>query len=257
VAAANAVQAHRGVCVAFARGGVAHARTTPMSLNAINSIVRDDRFPISAATERRNELSHFSGRHRRCAPDEVLYREGEEVRVVYYVRDGLIKLFTHFESGRRRIVRLQRRGDWLGLSGFFERPHLHTAVSIGQHTRVDCYPIRRLVELQRRSPSVQATVLQQCYADLVKADRWIADFSTGGIRGRVARLIGYLAAPNTTTGCAEVDLLTVQEMGEILGVTPESVSRIVAGYKRDGVLRRPAGEPSKPFLIDQDRLQGE
>jgi CRP/FNR family transcriptional regulator len=224
-----------------------------MPLNGTDFIIRDTGIPVFDVMDTQEGADRLVGQRRRCTPDEVLYREGEEVRSIYCVRDGLIKLFTHFESGRRRIVRLQRRGDWLGLGGLFARPHLHTAVAVG-HTKVDRYPVRRLMGLQRLSPRVQATVLRQWYADLEKADKWIADFSTGGIRVRVARLIGYLALSDITAEPTEVNLLTVQEMGEILGVTPESVSRVVAAYKRDGVLRRRPGEPRELFRVDGARL---
>lgn len=73
-----------------------------MSFDATEFVVRDASFPTVAVTERRQDGSYFPGRRRRCAPEEVLYREGEDVRAIYCVRDGLIKLFTHFESGRRR-----------------------------------------------------------------------------------------------------------------------------------------------------------
>jgi len=168
-------------------------------MDTTDSVIRDAGVPVLAGTAGRDDVGHFPGRRRRCDPEEALYREGEDVRAIYRVRDGLIKLFTHFESGRRRIVRLQHRGDWLGLGGLFERPHLPTAVSIG-HTQLDCYPVRRLVDLQRKSPSVQATVLRQWYADLEEADRWIAEFSTGDIRDRVAHLIGHLAATDIAAG---------------------------------------------------------
>jgi CRP/FNR family transcriptional regulator len=200
-----------------------------------------------AVTHRRREC---------CSSDEVLYREGDDVRAVYRIHSGLIKLFTHFESGRRRIVRLQRRGDWLGLGGLFARPHLHTAVAVGA-TQVDRYPLASLTDQRRRSPDLQSTVLRQWYADLEKADLWIADFSTGSIRGRVARLLEYLSGPEITAGHGELRLLTVEEMGEILGVTPESVSRVVAAYKRDGILERRAGEPRDLFHVDGKRLARE
>ena len=47
-------------------------------------------------------------------------------------------------------------------------------------------------------------LLCQWHGALVHADRWIADFSTGGIKPRVARLLEYLAEieeePNSDNG---------------------------------------------------------
>ena len=75
------------------------------------------------------------------------------------------------------------------------------------------------------------------------ADTWITDFSTGAIRGRVARLIRFLVENDEASGPREVSLLTVDEMADVLGVTAESVSRVMADMKRRKILQSISDQP--------------
>ena len=54
------------------------------------------------------------------------------------------------------------------------------------------------------------------------------------------------------------ELLTTEEMSEILGVTPESVSRVVAEFKREGILQPIENNDESLFTFDRKKLeQGE
>jgi CRP/FNR family transcriptional regulator len=104
---------------------------------------------------------------------------------------------------------------------------------------------------------VLGQLLCQWHGDLAQADRWIADFSTGGIKSRVARLLEYLAELKQGESRDRVELLTVNEMAEILGVTQESVSRILAAFKRSDILQKQADPQRQTYRLDTGRLRRE
>lgn len=180
------------------------------------------------------------------AAHEVLYREGDDVRCVHVVVSGVVKLLSYLPNGRARIVRLHARGSVLGLIGLQERAYEHTAVCV-EDLRAYRIPVHLLAGLREREPQLYVELLSHWHQYLGEADTWIVEFSTGSIRARVARLIQYLSALQGVTdaggGTDErgVTLLTSEEMAEVLGVTPESVSRVVAELKRRKVLE-PAGD---------------
>lgn len=202
-------------------------------------------------------LGHHESRIQQLAAGDVLYRKGEPVAAIYRVREGLIKLVTYLRSGEARIIRLQRSGSWLGLSGFLDRPYHYTAVAVTA-TIVERYPMVELDGIRESEPRTLNRVLEQWYVDLDEAETWIAEFSTGSIRLRVAHLLRYLAELYAEKE-EMVQLLTVRDMGEILGVTPESVSRTIAAFKRSGLLRRTRGNNCgrNTYLIDVPLLQQE
>lgn len=180
----------------------------------------------------------YRGHTRRLQREEVLFRQGEPVEAVFRIRRGLVKLVTYLRGGEARIVRLQRAGDWLGLAGFLNRPYGHTAVALSGVT-VERFAMECLAHMRHDDAETLNELLSQWHRDLAAADVWIAQFSTGSVRQRVARLIRYLAGLEETDA-TRIHLPTVREMGEILGVRPESVSRVLADLKRKSVLV-PAG----------------
>lgn len=196
------------------------------------------------------------GRSRRYLAKEIIYRESERVERIYVIRSGLVKLLSYLPNGRARIVRLHACNHWIGLEGLLGQPYEHTAIAVGdvevQHVR-----IHSLQRLNRDNPGVLGHLLRQWHGALVHADRWISDFSTGGIKPRVARMIEFIAEIEYGQPLDRVELLTVCEMAEILGVTQESVSRILATFKRREILQKLSDPSREIYRIDVAGLQQE
>lgn len=170
------------------------------------------------------------------APGEALYRESDSARNLYVIKQGLVKLVSHLPNGRVRIVRLHARGSLVGLGSFFEATHRHSAVAVGQVV-ADSIPLAALRRLRDSDPLAYCDLLERWQAQLGDADTWITEFSTGSIRARVARLVNFLSELENAENATEVRLLTCEDMAAVLGVTPESVSRVLAEFKRGRMLR--------------------
>ncbi|MGD8742958.1 MAG: Crp/Fnr family transcriptional regulator [Granulosicoccaceae bacterium] len=193
---------------------------------------------------------------KRYLAKELIYREGESVDKVCVIRSGLVKLLSYLPNGRARIVRLHGAGQWVGLEGVVGQPCEHTAIAVGD---VELYYISlgTLRHLEQDNPRQFSQILRQGYKHLSQADRWIADFSTGGIKPRVARLVDFLSKLEHGESSHIVELLTVHEMADILGVTAESVSRILAAFKRNQILCKQGNPSGEYYRINAGRLQEE
>lgn len=185
----------------------------------------------------------------RYAPGDIIYHQGTEVDILFVIRSGRIKLLNYLENGRSRIVRLHNRGSVIGLNGLLGEPHTHTAVATAEVV-VYQVPMHLIKVITDEDPDTYSRLLEIWHEYLNMADTWITDFSTGAIRGRVARLLLFLVETDIDSGPSEVALLTVEEMAEILGVTPESVSRIMADMKRKKILQAIEGESAERYLCN-------
>ena len=197
-----------------------------------------------------------AGRSRRYQAKEIIYRESERVDRIYVIRSGLVKLLSYLPNGRARIVRLHAGNHWIGLEGLLGQPYEHTAIAVGD-VEVQHVALHSLQRLNRDNPGVLGQLLCQWHGALVHADRWISDFCTGGIRPRVARLLEFLAELEYGQPLDRVELLTVCEMAEILGVTQESVSRILATFKRRELLQKLSDPSREIYRLDAPELQRE
>lgn len=188
------------------------------------------------------------------AQQDTLYHQGMPGDTVYFITGGLLKLVAYLPNGRARIVRLHRTGSVLGLGGLRGQHNAHTAVAVTRTTALRL-SLGALQRLRSEDPTTYLTLVERWYDYLQEADRWITQFSTGPIRGRVARLLAFLSAFEPDAQDGHVQLLTCEEMGSILGVTSESVSRILADFKRRHILDREAGETGEIYHTDVERLR--
>lgn len=185
---------------------------------------------------------------------DVIFQYGEDSKVLYIIRQGLVKLLSFLPNGRTRIVRMHKRGSLIGLNGLMENSHEHTAVAV-EEVSVYQIPHTELIRWRETEPLLYSQLMEKWYEYLSYADTWITDFSTGNIKGRVARLVRFLARFETGTGPRIVELLTTDEMSDILGVTPESVSRVVAEFKREGILKPIENNPEALFSCDMEKIE--
>lgn len=206
----------------------------------------------SAPTPVQTLLAH--ARRSVYAQQDTLYHQGTPSDTVYFITGGLLKLVAYLPNGRARIVRLHRPGSVLGLGGLRGQNNEHTAVAMTETSALRL-SLDALQRLRGEDPTTYVTLVERWYDYLQEADRWITQFSTGPIRGRVARLLAFLSEFEPDAADDQVQLLTCEEMGSILGVTSESVSRILADFKRQHILDRHDSECGELYQTDAERLR--
>ena len=163
---------------------------------------------------------------------EMLYRSDEPADHVFTVREGVVKLVHYTADGDERIVRLLRRGDVTGLEALLGEPYHQHAVAI--EPVLTCrIPANVVADISRRQPRFHRQLLMRWQRAVDEADAWLTDLGTGPVRTRVARLLLRLAENEPDAICF---MPTREDMGAILGVTTESVSRATAELKRTGVI---------------------
>lgn len=165
----------------------------------------------------------------------LIYAQDETARSLYTIRSGLVKLTQFRQDGTQRIVRLLGRTDVLGLEALVAPNYEHDATAL-QHTEVCRIPIEVVRELSTKRPVMYQELMNRWHKALTDADRWITDFGTGTSRARVARLLIWLAEHYDGKRC---ELFGREDLGALLGLTTETVSRVMADLKRKGLVSEP------------------
>jgi CRP-like cAMP-binding protein len=167
----------------------------------------------------------------------VLYEQQAAAPRVYTVRSGLIKLKVDLPNGGQRIVRLLRPGDVAGLEALVGEPYHHSAIAM-QDADVCRIPREVVMHLDQTSPAVHQALLQRWQKSVNQADHFIAALSTGPAEARMARLLIML-------GCSRKHLESMpsrEDMGALLGITTETASRVIAEFRRRGLIHIEKGE---------------
>ncbi len=168
------------------------------------------------------------------AAGQPLYREGEHGASLFTIREGLVKLVQHLPNGGRRIVRLLWPGHVSGMETLLGEPYRHTAIAL-QSTLTCRVPCETVHHLNRRTPRLSTQILKRFGDSLQQADDWLTHLSTGSARARVARLFLRLQTDPCNPVC---QMFSREDVAAMLGITPETASRVIAEFKRDRTVRQ-------------------
>jgi CRP/FNR family transcriptional regulator len=228
---------------------VGKSASKPVVLNTVNN--KEKRL------ENTLTIDKFFYQEAKCLPFDSqtsVYFEGDAASCVYFIDSGMVKLINHMPNGRARIVRILGAGTIFGLEGILQEAYYkHTAVALGD-ARIYRIAVPRLRMLMQRNSELTIKIIEHWHNHLYYADTWITQFSAGAIKSRVARLVNFLGIIEYGQDSLCVRLLTCEEMAEVLGVTPESVSRVLAQFKRDHILLPVQERPFEVYKRDKNRL---
>jgi CRP/FNR family transcriptional regulator len=164
---------------------------------------------------------------------EKLYGVGEPAEYLYTLHDGVLKLEQELPTGEQRIVRLLKRGDLAGIEAVTSgNTYQHDAIAMTT-IRVCKIPAEIVLDFSTKSLELHENLMKKWQDALATSDTWLTKLSTGPSRYRVLRLLIWLAET-----CNEDQFILPgrKDMGNILSVTTETASRLIAELRRDGLL---------------------
>ena len=165
-----------------------------------------------------------------------LYSPGIQDNKIYSIRRGIIKLVQSQPDGSLRIVRLLGQGAIVGIEALLDKPYRHTAIAL-QELDVCRINTATLKQLETEKAWLNEKVMAHWELHLSIADRWISELSTGSVRSRTLKLLGFLLELNgKETGT--IRFFGYEDMASMLGTSRETFSRIVAELKDEGVISK-------------------
>ncbi len=161
-----------------------------------------------------------------------LYDEATAGNHAYTIRRGLLKLTKAMPNGDDRIVRLISRSDFIGLEILLNEPYRHTAIAI---TPIElCYlRLDVLQALDSHSPFFRRQLMARWQKSVDEAESMITELATGKAASRLAHFI----LKYFSDGLAEVwNSPARHDIAQTLGITTETASRLMAEFKRTGLI---------------------
>jgi len=178
-----------------------------------------------------------STHQRSFLPGDVIYRKGSRGRSVYAVCKGSVKLEAVTPDGLPRIVRVLQVGDVFGLEVLSDVSYHHAATCLGR-TQVCEIPADAINDGTLHDAALHQSLMHLWQSNADDADVVIAELCTGSSRLRLARLLLHLTRGHVTHTCPTMGR---EDMASLLDLTPETVSRTMAAFKRSGLVAERSG----------------
>ncbi len=161
---------------------------------------------------------------------DILFRPGDRFDALYAVRSGALKTTVINANGREQVTGLHLSGDPLGFDAFGESRHASNAIAL-EDSSVCVIPRKLFERTCRENPSIHRRLLQLMGEELVRRSAQMLLLGALPADERVATLLLDLSARLTRRGLAGTEFnlrLTRDEIGSLLGITLETVSRILS-----------------------------
>ncbi|BAV35014.1 Crp/Fnr family transcriptional regulator [Sulfuricaulis limicola] len=190
------------------------------------------------------QVSELRGRlgSSHSGPREILFRAGDPSKYLYVVREGQLKLTRTDITGHVHLLNLVGPGYFLGFDDVGNATHSYSAETL---TPTVFCRIKHddIAWLLAQAPQVSLNILLAVNEQLAQARNMIRALGQKTAMEKVAALLLSLYPPGAAGGSGKAGALHLsrQEMAEILGLTVETVSRIMAGLRRKGIINAPRG----------------
>jgi CRP/FNR family transcriptional regulator len=191
---------------------------------------------------------------RRFAKGDPLYLPGTPVGALFAVQAGSVKAALATKDGRRQLVAYHIVGDIVGLAGLATGQHADEATA-AEPAEVSLLPYLDLARLARDVPQLHANLTRLLAVTSAHGRASVLRLSSDNARARVAGFLLVLGERFARRGHSRHDYplpLTNHEVGSLLGLTPETVSRTLSAFGREMLVRR---GNKRVELVEPERLQ--
>lgn len=206
-----------------------------------------------------DELQALSklGRKQSVGRGQTLLWEGDESLVVANVINGVLKLAVSTADGREQIVGVAFASDFIGRPFGKESPYSVTALTDAE---VCVFTRSAFDGFAKEHPDLQHKLLQRTLDELDRARQWMMLLGKKTASERIATLLLEISARTSDNGCAimpaNLDSFELpmdrQQMGDLLGLTIETVSRQLTKLKASGMIDLP--DRRTVIIRDRNRL---
>lgn len=167
---------------------------------------------------------------KRYAPGQLIYLQGTEADRFYYLIHGKAKSYISSSAGVERSLTVHRDGDLMGEASFFDQcPRVSSAVAVTE-CKIVSVDRERLDAIFQRHPELAQPMLRYLARTVRLLSAHVDDMSFLTADRRIARYLLSLPPEDGTLRC------THEEIGDAVGVSRVTVSRVLSQLSRQGVL---------------------
>ncbi|MEY2834813.1 MAG: hypothetical protein RLZZ557_475 [Bacteroidota bacterium] len=185
---------------------------------------------------------------------EMLFREGDEINGMYFIQSGVIKLEMNAETQRPFILRMIGPGQTMGhrfLNYTGLQPYTATAI---EDTRVCFIELGFFKNLLQKNDLLQEEIRKIFLKEMRATEIKLLQIAQQTVREKVAGILVHLAETYNykQTGMGIRVHIDRQEMADLAGTTKEQISRILADFDQEQLIRFRA-KHFKYIAVDQLR----
>lgn len=184
-------------------------------------------------------------------PGEIIFKEGTPASDAVFLSTGLGKIFVNGFDGKRIILNIAQPRQLILGPGFFVDNRHHYSLSALTEVKACFINSSLLKDLVHENTAFAEGFLQDISKKSLYSHNRLISLLHRKMHGRLAE--GLIQLSETVFKKNKfTNLLSRQELGELTGMTKESVVRILKEFQQDNVVRL---EPNIIEILDIEKLR--
>jgi len=173
---------------------------------------------------------------RSLARNEVLFRQGDKVKAIYFIESGVLRIERRTFDGRTLILGTTPANNFFVEAALFA-DIFHCDAVATEASRVRIYPKTAVLDALRSDPASGMTFLALMARQVIDLRQQMELMKVRSAKERVKLYLDFNAGPD---GCTVALPGQLQDVAGELGLTREAFYRPLASLQRAGAIERAA-----------------
>lgn len=184
------------------------------------------------------ELENIIKQSRPLQRGDYLFNTGDTFKRLFAVRSGAIKAYKVSEDGNEQILGFYLPGEMLGFDAIEEQRHVCTAVAL-ETSSYCAIPFSRLENLCLQLPGLQHQMYRLMSREISTENKSLLLLGKKNAEDKIATFLISLSTRLNLLGYSATEFrlpMSRQEIGNYLGLTVETVSRIFSRLQKEKLI---------------------
>lgn len=203
----------------------------------------------------KDELKRISNAKttKRVKKGQAIFEEGEKLKGVFCVRNGVSKLSKLSANGKDQIVKLASKGEILGQRSVIAEESANLSATAVNDMEVCFIPKEHIVGPLNSNPDFAVEILRHMAHDLREADDVIVNMGQKTVKQRMAEALLYMRNNFGEDGDGFLSLvLSREDIANVVGTATESCIRILSEFKEKNWIKT---KGKKIGIADERKLR--
>ncbi|HSC67428.1 MAG TPA: fumarate/nitrate reduction transcriptional regulator Fnr [Cellvibrio sp.] len=210
--------------------------------------------PISLHIDDIDKLNSIIQRGKPLQKGDYLYRANMPFDSVYAIRSGAVKAVSLSDSGEEQVTGFYLPGEVVGMDGIADNYYTNSVVAL-ETASVCEIPFNRMEELSLQIPNLQRHFFQLMSREITQDQQIITLLSKSSAEERIAALLLSISNRNSRRQLSANAFrlpMSRTDIGNYLGLTIETVSRVFTRIQKQGVI---AVDKKEILIKNMDQLR--
>lgn len=175
----------------------------------------------------------------RVGKKQIYFRENNQAFNIYFIHEGLFKVFKHGPNDKDQIVRFSRPGDILGHRGLIHKGFYPVSAESVSECVVCSFSREFFFDLLRRNAELAINLMLFFADELHDEETKLRNMAVFNVREKVAYALISLNERFgiTTDGYLQFsELLSRRDISELVGLNENQLTRVLTDFKVERLL---------------------